>query len=504
MTIHGTFNPPPGLASVIRAITALSAPNQELYVVGGTIRDTVLRRDVRDLDLAVDGDAAQFARGVAAELGGHFVEIDEERRIYRIVRDPMPGDGIDHVDVAAQQGTLEQDLRRRDFSINAMAVRAGGQQIIDPLTGLRDLEARLVRMTNAAVFHDDPLRLLRCARIASELGFEVEQATAAEVRAHAQELTDTSPERQRDELARIFCLADAHAGLRLLDTLGLFDVLLPEVALGRGVSQPADWHAYDVFEHNMRTVETLDVLLAPDSERSARAWMRNVLWTAFGWWADNLREHLAEELSAGRNRSCLLRLAGLLHDVGKPATRSTEVSGRIRFFGHADEGATIAARLMRRLRFSTAEIEYVALLVREHVRPVQLAQVGQVPTRRALYRFNRALGVAMPDVLLLALAAAAASRGPALTSEGWTRHVAYMNSLLVRSNEGVGILHAPSFLDGNDVMAIAGIRPGKAVGRLLEALREAEAVGEVASANEARNFVRRLAGDITKAGAGDG
>jgi hypothetical protein len=143
--------------------------------------------------------------------------------------------------------------------------------------------------------------------------------------------------------------------------------------------------------------------------------------------------------------------------------------------------------------------------VAEHLRPVQLAQVGEVPTKRALYRFNRAVGDALPDVLLLALADAAASRGPVLTREGWGRHVAYMNSLLARSmDKEAGILRPTSFLDGNDVMLEAGIPAGPLVGQVLEALHEAEAVGDVTSADEARRFVKRLAGELREAGAGEG
>ena len=288
-------------------------------------------------------------------------------------------------------------------------------------------------MTAPAVFAEDPLRLLRGARIAAELGFKIEASTAAEIRARAWTVISAAGERQRDELARIFALKDAHSGLRLLDELGLLDVVLPEVALGKGVTQPEQWHAYDVFEHGMQAVRVMDIMLAAEHPDGEEAWIWRELWEAFGWYEEDLRAYLAEELSEGRPRSLSLRMAALLHDVGKPQTRTVDDDGRIRFFGHADEGAAMAAGIMRRLRFSAAEVRFVTLLVREHLRPVQLAQVGEVPTRRALYRFYRALGDAMPDVLLLALADAAASRGPSLTRDEWRRHVAYMNSLLVRS-----------------------------------------------------------------------
>lgn len=503
------FSPPAALAAVIHSVATLAAANgRAAYVVGGTVRDVLLGRPAQDLDLAVTGEAAPFARRVGEALDGHFVELDEDRGIYRVVlRAPAP-DGPMYIDVAAMQGTIDADLRRRDFTIDAMAVEVEGGDVIDPRGGVADLKARIVRMTDAAVFEADPLRLLRCARIAAELRFDVEATTAVEVRARAGDVMRPAGERQRDELARMFGLADAYGGVRLLDGLGLLDVVLPEVAAGRGVTQPPQWHAYDVFEHGMRAVEAMDLMLARERPASERAWVWEELWSAFAWRERELRAHLAEELSGGRTRASLLKLAALLHDVGKPQSRTVDETGRIRFFGHADGGATIAARIMRRLRFSAAEVRYVSLLVAEHLRPVQLAQVGEAPTKRALYRFNRALGDAMPDVLLLALADAAGSRGPALTSDGWLRHVAYMNSLLVRSMEGVGILHAPPLLTGDEVMAEGGIAPGPMVGRLLEALREAEAIGAVTTADGARAFVRRLVRDMKttrgNAGAGEG
>jgi putative nucleotidyltransferase with HDIG domain len=278
--------------------------------------------------------------------------------------------------------------------------------------------------------------------------------------------------------------------MRLLDELGLLDALLPEVTFGRGVSQPEDWHMYDVLEHGMRAVEAMDLMLSPGRTDEERGWLFDAVWETFSWWAPDLRAYLDDEMSEGWTRRSLLKLAALLHDVGKPQTRTVEASGRIRFFGHADEGASIAARMLRRLRFSGDEVRFVSLLVREHLRPVQVAQVGEVPTKRALYRFYRALGDALPGVLLLSLADAAASRGPLMTEGDWRRHVAYMNSLFVRSKEEAGIVDQPQLLDGNEIMKELGVPAGPMVGKLLEALREAQAAGEVTDVEGARAFVR--------------
>ncbi|MDP9236456.1 MAG: HD domain-containing protein [Chloroflexota bacterium] len=485
-----TFAPPPALGALIDAIVASgNGTDPRAYVVGGTVRDVLMGREAHDLDLAVEGDAVAWARRLAEQLAGHFVLLDEVQAVARVVLD---GGAVRHVDVARLQGSVEQDMRRRDLTIDALAVPLGNAAVIDVCGGVRDIAARVVRMNGTEVFDEDPLRLLRAARIASELEFEIEAGTAAAIRERAARVNEAAAERRRDELARIFSLDRAYPALRLLDGLGLLDALLPELTAGRGVTQPERFHAYDVFEHNIRAVEAMDTMLAPATDAGS---MWRTLWETFAWCEGELRAYLAEEMSEGRGRAGLLKLAALLHDVAKPETRTEDADGRVRFFGHADAGAETARRIMRRLRFSSRESAFVSLLVAEHLRPVQLAEVGHVPTRRALYRFYRDLGDAAPEVLLLALADAAAARGAKMTQDEWSRQVRYMNSLLVRSKEEEGIVDSPRLLTGHDIMSEFGLSQGTAVGKALEALLEAQGAGELHDREGALAFVRRLLGE---------
>jgi putative nucleotidyltransferase with HDIG domain len=484
-----TFAPPPALSELISRIASLADDAGRAYVVGGTVREVLLGRPTHDLDLAVERDATAWAGRLADALGGHFVVLDEEHAVARIALDRG---AVRYVDVARLQGSLEQDMRRRDLTIDALAVPLGETGVLDFCGGLPDLDARIARMNSVQVLDEDPLRLLRAARIATELGFEIEGETAAAIRERAARVNDGAAERRRDEIARIFATERAFEGLRLLDSLGLLDALLPEMGAGRGVTQPEQFHAYDVFEHNVRAVEAMDVMLA-QQPRSEASWMWQALWETFGWCEAELQSYLAEEMSEGRSRSALLKLAALLHDVAKPETRREDADGRVRFFGHADAGAETARRIMRRLRFSSREAAFVSLLIAEHLRPVQLAAVGDVPTRRALYRFYSDLGDAAPGVLLLALADAAAARGTGMTPDGWARQVAYMNSLLVRSREEDGIVNPPRILTGRDIMSELGLPEGPAIGQALEALREAQGAGEVRDREGALAFVRGLA-----------
>lgn len=484
------FQPASELQNLIQRVRLVARDaGVEIYVVGGTVRDVLLDRPVNDLDLAVRRDAYGFGRSLASALDAHFVELDDEQPVARVVLRNVRL-GVGYIDVAQMHGMLEEDLRRRDFTIDALAVRLGEGEVVDVCGGLADLDRRLVRMNAAVVFEADSVRLLRGARIAAELGFEIDRATEAEMQRRAPGVLSAAAERRRDELSRMFALERTYQGLLLLDRLGLLDALLPEVTFGRGVAQPEQWHAYDVFEHGLRAVEAMDLMLMPARPDDERAWIWDILWETFAWCAEEMRAYLSEEMTERRTRATLLKISALLHDIAKPQTRTVGEDGRVRFFGHADEGALVAARVLRRYRFSAGEVRFVSLLVAEHLRPVQLAQVGEVPTRRALYRFYRTLGDGVPGVLLLALADAAASRGPLMTPDGWRRHVAYMNSLLVRSKHERGIVDQPQLLDGHDVMKELGVPAGPAIGKLLEALREAQAAGEVTDVEGARAFIR--------------
>jgi poly(A) polymerase len=483
------FIPPPSVRALLDAAAAIArGAGVDAYVVGGTVRDALLGREMRDVDLAVDGDAVAFAFALADALGGSAFVLHDEHAVARVA---LPEGAVRYTDVARLRGSLTDDLALRDFRIDAMAAPADGGAIVDPFGGLDDLARRRVRMTSAVVLDADPLRLLRAVRLAGELGFELDSATAEAVRDRAPRLREPAPERRRDELSRIFALERSYPALLALDDLGLLAELLPEATAGRGVSQPVE-HAYDVLEHNLRTVAVLDSILGegPDVDD---AWLRDDVRTAFSWAEPQLRGYLAAELGDGASRLALLKLAALLHDVAKPESRSVEHGGRVRFFGHADAGARTAAEIMARLRFSNEAARLVSTLVAEHLRPRQLAQPGEAPTRRALYRLYRDVGDTLPALLLLALADGASARGPALTKEEWRRQVAYMNALLVRSVEEEGIVSPPRLLTGNDIMSELGLTQGPIIGRLLAALEEAQAAGEVTDTEGALRFVTERA-----------
>lgn len=481
-------------AALREALAGIALP---LAIVGGFVRDALLDRPNHDIDLAVDGDAEAAARTLARTLRGAVVPLDGERGTYRIaLRQPL--DGIEALDLTRLRApSLEEDLRLRDLTINAIATTFGadGPRIVDPTGGLDDLAAGVIRIAGPRSFVDDPLRPLRAARFAAQLGFTIDHATVRAARDAAPRLAKAAAERRRDELCRILASDDAERGARLLDELGLLSVLLPDLDAGRGFVQPRE-HYFDVFEHNLHALAAMGLILRaePPADESEHA-LWAVVQPLFGLMPD-LRAKLNAVVAEERPLRVTLKFVALLHDIAKPETCSFEPdTGRMRFYGHPEVGARRAAALARGLRFSAREIAYIERLITEHLRPGMLAAPGEQPTRRALYKFARDLGDELPDLLLLHLADHAAVRGPLLTLREWERHVAHFTWLLGILYGEEHVARPPKLIDGNDVQRELGLPPGPLIGRLLEAVREAQADGEIGDRDAALGLARRLAAE---------
>lgn len=478
---------PPALTATLAAVREALAC--EAYLVGGFVRDCLLGREAADIDLAVTCEPGSAAARVAAALEGHSFPLDDGRGQYRVV---LSGEHrVRYVDVAPLRGSVTRDLELRDFTVDAMAapLLPGGQagDLIDPLGGAADIAARLLRLASDHALHDDPLRMLRAVRLAAELDFEVEPATASAIREASSRVVEAAPERRRDEVCRILATPRSSHALRLMDSLCLLDHVLPELTPTRGVDQPKE-HYWDVFNHSIETVAVLDSLLHPDAPATR--------WTPFAvpfrelldW--PSLQTYLEGHAGAS-TRLVLTKLAALLHDVAKPETKAADHTGRVRFLGHAELGARTAASVCSRLRFGRRETAYVALLVEEHLRPTQLSN-GSVPTDRAIFRFYRDLGEGAVGCLVLSLADAAAAVGPRLTIDRWRGYVTYIGYVMERHGEQEQKLPARHKLSGNTIMAALAIGPGPLVGQIQRAVDEAAATGDVATDEEALNFARVL------------
>ena len=507
--INSNFSPLVSLPSWPWQIVYRQAQERGSYVwlVGGAVRDLLRRRMPHDWDFAVDRDALRLARQVADVLGGAYFPLDADRETGRVI--VQSKEGIPQVlDFALLRGAgLAEDLRMRDFTINAMAVGNDGA-LIDVIGGYDDLLAGRIRATSERAFQDDPVRLLRAVRLAAQFHFEVDYQTMLWLQRDSRLLMRCSAERVRDEFLYLLMLPGAVRHLRSCDQLGLLSQVIPELEPLKGMTQSPP-HRFDVWQHVLYTVDTLEGVLAvatgqigakkpPPGPADIPPTVWEDISQALGRYTDRTAAHLSVEVSGGRDRMVLLKLAALLHDVGKAHTRSQDADGRIHFYRHEQVGAGIAAERLRELRFSGDEIARMRVLVGQHARPAHLSRAERI-TRRAIYRYFRATGCAGLDVALFSLADHLASRGPHLDPERWSRRLDVVQTLLTHWFEHYDETVAPSpLVTGRDLMSHLDLPSGPEIGRLLEAIREAQAEGSVSTRAEALRLAKTLTANAEK------
>ena len=469
-----------------------AATGVQAYLLGGYVRDALLGRASRDIDLAVAEGAEGLAQGIAGAFGGTPVALDAERGIHRVAGIRSEG-ATWRVDVSTLTGSVEDDLRSRDFTVDAIAVPLADTDgpvprwpLVDPTGGVADLRAGVIRLTSPGVLREDPLRLLRAVRIAAQTGFAIDGDTERAVREQAGLLSEVSPERVREELLTILSLPGVGRSLEMLDALGLLDVTLPELSPARGVTQPVEHH-WDVFYHTLHCVDFAEQVL--DSEyRSTDPAGQHIPWPD---WAD---DYFGEEYADGHTRATHLKLACLLHDVAKPETKSLQPNGRVRFLGHPVKGATTARKVLQRLRASGKSQEAVAVMVEQHLRPSQLAQRGELPTARAVYRYFRDLKDVAIDTLYLSMADYLAARGPDLNLADWAQHCERIRFTLEEGRVQRAPERQERLLTGHDLMTLFNLPSGPELRPLLEMVRESGAAGEVKTREEAVTLVSRVLG----------
>ncbi|CAG0934813.1 CC-adding tRNA nucleotidyltransferase [Thermoflexales bacterium] len=462
------------------------------WLVGGAVRDLLLGREVHDWDIAVERDAIRLARATADRLNADVYVLEADLDMARV----LVGDTL--IDFARlREADLDRDLAGRDFTINALAIDLElPDQVIDRFNGQADLEDGVIRALTETSLTSDPVRLLRAVRQSASLALAIDPQTAEWIKTHAALIAAAPAERVRDELHKLLQESDVADSLLLLDAFGLLAHVLPEVAALKGVTQSAPHH-WDVYEHTRRVVDALELLgtrwLGFDqSDESALMlpvipdFVWDSLFLNLPEYSDALRTHLGDG-----SRWLLLKWAALLHDIGKAKTKTVEADGRIRFFGHEDLGVKLSEERLHALRFSNDEIKRVTGIIGGHMRPHWLAEAPL--TRRAIYRFFRDTQDYGVDILLLSLADHLATHGPDTELRRWVERLGLIAQMLdAYFSRHAEVVAPPPLVNGNDLMEELGLSPGKQVGVILEAIREAQASGEVVTREDALMLAKRI------------
>jgi poly(A) polymerase len=465
-------------APSVRAASEAMSGGDDAWIVGGAVRDAAGGRPVTDLDLAVAGDEAAAARRIARVAGGPGFELSAEFATWRV----LARDRSWHVDVTRLRGgAIAADLEGRDFTVNAIAVPLSdpGAAPLDPHGGLADVAERVLRAVSERSFADDPLRLLRAARLAAELASELDPQTVALARRSAARAGEPAGERQLAELRLLVAGPDPLRGLALLDELGATPGVLPELAALRGVEQNPNHHL-DVYGH---TIEVLTNVLAVERDLDRYA----------GQSAPELAGLLAEPLADELTRGGALRLGAILHDVGKPATRREREGGFVSFVGHDRVGAEIVAGICARLRTSRALAGHLEHLTMHHLH-LGFMTAERPLSRRRLYEYLRLTAPVAADVTLLTVADRLAARGggPTASPEMVAAHLGLAREILPAALawHREGPPRPP--IRGDELAAALGLEPGPELGRLLAEIEAAAFTGEVETDEQAIGLARRL------------
>ena len=423
----------------------LQRHGHQAFLVGGCVRDILLHRDPADYDVATNATPQEvlhlFPQGldVGVQFGVVLVRQDSLKVEVATFRSDVGYSDGRHPDQVVYSQTPEEDVQRRDFTINGLLMRHDSGDILDFVGGRADLTAKIIRAIGepSRRFAEDKLRMLRAVRFAARFGYTIEPETLAAIRSHAKEIHIVSAERVREELTKLLAEGAARRGFELLDELGLLAELLPEIAAMKGVPQPPQFH--------------------PEGD----VWIHTLL--------------MLEDLPAGASPT--LAWGVLLHDIGKPPTfrPASETGDRIRFDGHVDVGVHMADDICRRLRFSNDDTDQIKALVANHMKFKDVAQMRQSTLKRfvRLAKFDEHLELHRLDCQ---------------SSHGKLDAYETVRTFLARTPAAE--VRPPRLLSGDDLKDL-GYTPGPEFQKILSTLEDAQLEEAVQTRDQALEFVRR-------------
>lgn len=442
--------------------------DNEIYLVGGTVRDFYLGNESVDRDIIVmDESARVFALKLAEFFNATFVPLDEENKIYRLVM----SDKINYIDITNPiENSLEKDLMRRDLTINAIAVNIRSGEIVDISGGVTDIKNGCINYVNELNFVDDPLRLLRVYRFQAMYGFELAPETISAVCRYSDLIHKPAAERINYELMKLFNGEFAHVALENMNKTWILEEIFPIVKELKQVP-PNSHHHLDLFHHSIETVKQVQNLYNVSS--------------------DEVKEHLNKIEFGGFSRLAHLKLAAFLHDIGKFSTWTIE-EGKHRFIKHDDVGAKMSLKILKDLHFSNKQADYISSMIKYHIYPSHVMTSPQI-TEKIMMRYVRKMDKNSIDAVILAQADRLSARGPEITDEIVERNISSLNMLLrfyLEARETLKPL--PKLLTGDEVMTLLNIKPSRKLGEIMNALHEAQISGDVTSKEHAVDFVKKL------------
>lgn len=453
----------------------------DIWLVGGYLRDRYLKKDkeLRDFDFCVEKNIDALVKDFSRYTKSKIVILDDVQKSLRVI--VVHNNNIYTFDFTAKRSkSLRGDLQARDFTINSLAISLFDEnKLIDLCGSISDLKKGIIRSVSGKVFVDDPLRIVRGFAFMANYGFKIERKTLSAMVKHKNLLNKVSGERLGGEILKVFHSTDCFKSVRLMDKTRILDVILPDISAARGVKQEGGYHHLDVWNHSMEALKCFDVLYKKISANP------------------KVVEYLDTVVAQGHTRLQIVKLACLLHDIGKPSAKAKKNKKTI-FYAHEKIGRDMATAIIKRLRLSGKEGAFLKGLIFWHLRPGYLAD-QTVPTQRAVYRFFRDTGVDGVAVVLLSLADWYATRGPKIDMKARANHEKVMLSLVYHYFDEQDKKPLPKLINGYDIMKALKIGPSPMIGVILKAVNEAQALGKIATRQEALGLSRKA---ILKKGEG--
>ncbi len=436
----------------------------KLFLVGGFIRDIILKRkkDVVDYDFAIKRNAISFGRSVAKYLKCGFVVLDKAHGSCRVVYNKEISFTLDFTDFRGK--TLDDDLSLRDFRLNALSIDLDNikKGIYDPLNGLKDIKSKIIRCCSEKSIIEDRVRILRAFSLSAIFNFKIDNNVIVEIKKEKSKLERVAFERVRDEFFKILDTKHSFKIIQALDKFKILQIIIPQIATCFKVDQ-GPYHHLDVWQHSLATFKEVENILNTTKNKK-------------------IREHINEVIAQGNKRRQLMKLAALLHDIGKPKARR-KIKNKLIFHGHEALGARIIPELSKRLKLSVKENDYLRRLVWLHLRPGYLADLSPL-SERAVFRFFRDAKNEALDILLVSLADQRSTRGRLNTRQSRINHELLCAKLIKRFFKDKLSKPFVRFVDGNDILKL-GVPEGPVVGMFLKELEELQAEGKIKSKQQA-------------------
>lgn len=458
----------------ISLIYRLAKKDNDLWLVGGFLRDIYLNQDKSclDFDFVVAKNSCSFAREFARSIKAKCIVLDEPRKTFRVIF--KKNNKVYTYDFSLIRGrSIKEDLSLRDFSINSLGLdlRNKKPEIIDYFGAKKDISKKLIRTLSPGAIGEDPLRILRGFVFSLKFGFRIEAATLKIMKKNRELISKVSAERINEELFKIFGQADSYSAIASMDKLRLIDVLVPYIKDMRGLPQ-GGYHHLGVWQHSLETLRQFEWLLKKRLSKDKA-----------------IMSYLNQEVASGHKFSQVIKLACLLHDIGKPQAKK-KLKKRTIFHTHEKIGRDLAAKVCQDLRISLKETEMIKKLIFWHLRPGYLAD-QITPSARAVYRFFRDCNNQGAAVILLSLSDWRATRGPLTNSRKRARHEKIMIDLVDEyfaqtKKKPLGLL-----LNGHQVMEKFKIKPGVLVGEVLTKLKEEQALGKIKTKTQAYALAKK-------------